>query len=98
MMATFISEDLIYEAFSISSSLMRLKTATEESYDVPDKELNLFIQLALQNDGKTGNKKGHDPKNEEMGKLQALGKVICKLLEGINQKPGMTEDVQAVVC
>ncbi len=86
MMEEAISEDLIQEVIYIVK-YDAVKKAIEELYDVPNKELNLFIQLALQNNGKIGKKKRKRFKdwiNED--RLQDLEKVICHLLEDINHK------------
>jgi len=86
MMEESISEDLIQEVIYIVK-YDAVKKATEKSYDVPNKELNLFIQLALQNNGKIGRKKRKRFENWiDEHKLQELEKIICCLLEDINQK------------
>jgi len=83
MMEASISEDLIQEVLYIVK-YDAVKKAIEEKYDIPNKELNLLIQLALQNSGKISNRKRERflkwiPENE----LESLELVICKLLEGI---------------
>lgn len=86
MMEESISEDLIQEVIYIVK-YDAVKKAIEKSYDVPNKELNLFIQLALQNNGKIGRKKRKRFENWiDEHKLQELEKIICCLLEDINQK------------
>lgn len=56
MMEASISEDLRQEIVYIVK-FDAVKKAVEKLHDMPNKELNLFIQLALQNDGKIANKK-----------------------------------------
>lgn len=56
MMEASISEDLIQEVLYILK-YDAVKKAIEERYDIPNKELNLFIQLAIQNNGKISKKK-----------------------------------------
>lgn len=85
MMETSISEDLIQEVVYIVK-YDAVKKTIEDHFDIPNKELNLFIQLALQNHGKISNKKRkkfRDWIDEE--KLQDLEKIICEVLEDINQ-------------
>lgn len=53
MMETSISEDLLHEVWYLFK-FDAVKKAIEENFDIPNKELNLFIKLALQNDGKIG--------------------------------------------
>ena len=56
MMETSIAEDLIHEVLYIAK-YDAVKKAIEERYDIPNKDLNLLIQLVLQNDGKVSKKK-----------------------------------------
>ena len=83
MMEASISEDLIQEVLYIVK-YDAVKKAIEERYDIPNKELNLLIQLALQNSGKISNRKKERflkwiPEDE----LAQLESAICTLLEGI---------------
>lgn len=82
-MEASISEDLIQEVLYIVK-YDAVKKAIEERYDIPNKELNLLIQLALQNSGKISNRKKERflkwiPEDE----LAQLESAICTLLEGI---------------
>ncbi|PCJ35091.1 MAG: hypothetical protein COA75_11985 [Cellvibrionales bacterium] len=86
MMEASISEDLIQEVLYIVK-YDAVKKAIEDNYDIPNKELNLFIQLSLQNQGKISNKKRNRFKewiDEEA--LTGLEEVICEVLEDINRK------------
>ena len=81
MMETSISEDLIQEILYIVK-YDAVKKAIEERYDMPNKELNLLIQLALQNNGKISNRKRERflkwiPADE----LASLELIISSLLE-----------------
>ena len=84
MMEASISKDLMQEVMYIVKFDV-VKKAIEKLYDVPNKELNLFIQLALQNNGKIGKKK-----RKRFGawineaSLQALEEIICNVLEDVN--------------
>jgi len=83
MMEASISEELIQEVLYIVK-YDAVKKAIEERYDIPNKELNLLIQLALQNSGKISNRKRERflkwiPADE----LEPLESIICTLLEGI---------------
>jgi len=83
MMEASISEDLIQEVLYIVK-YDTVKTAIEERYDIPNKELNLLIQLALQNNGKISKRKRERffgwIGDEELKSLEAI---ICDLLEGL---------------
>lgn len=83
MMEASISEDLMQEVLYIVK-YDAVKKAIEERYDVPNKELNLFIQLVLQNNGKISKRKRKIFVNwidEEQ--LVSLETIIFSLLEGI---------------
>ena len=86
MMEASISGDLIQEVLYIVK-YDGVKKIIEEKFDIPNKELNLFIQLALQNKGTISKKKRKkfagwiDDKQ-----LAALEKMICTLLEDIMEK------------
>lgn len=86
MMEVSISEDLIHEAIYIVK-YDAIKKAIEEKFDIPNKELNLFIQLAIQNSGKIGNKKRAKFKKWiDESQLIQLEAIISSLLEEINHK------------
>jgi len=92
MMEASISEDLIQEVVYIVK-YDAVKKAIEERYDIPNKELNLFIQLALQNKGKIGRRKRAKFSNwidEEQ--LQSLEETICTLLEDIMAKSELLQE------
>lgn len=83
MMETSIAEDLIHEVLYIARYDV-VKKALEERYDVPNKDLNLLIQLILQNNGKVSKKKrarffNWIPEDE----LISLESKIGEILEGI---------------
>lgn len=83
MMEASISEDLIQEVLYIVK-YDAVKKAIDERYDIPNKELNLLIQLALQNGGRISKRKRERflswiPED----KLESLESTICTLLEGI---------------
>lgn len=83
MMEASISEDLIHEVLYIAK-YDAVKKAIEEQYDIPNKDLNLLIQLALQNSGKVSKRKRGRFSNwisEE--ELESLELKICEILEGI---------------
>ena len=88
MMETSILEDLIQEDL-IQEVLYiikydAVKTVVEERFDIPNKELNLFIQLALQNNGKISNNKRKRFENWiDNHQLELLENVICSLLKDI---------------
>jgi len=88
MMETSILEDLIQEVLYIIK-YDAVKKVIEERFDIPNKELNLFIQLSLQNKGKISNKKR---KRFEAWidnrQLESLEKTICSLLNDIIQNKG----------
>jgi len=93
MMETSISKDLIQEVLYIVK-YDAVKKEIENRYDIPNKELNLFIKLALQNKGKISNKKREkfvNWINDEQ--LVTLEKVICTLLEDIMKNT--SESIQA---
>ncbi len=77
-----------YGSFTNIVKYDAVKKAIEQSYDMPNKELNLFIQLSIQN-----NRKGKIPykKRKRFQKwiteeqMQSLENVVCKLLEDTNQ-------------
>ena len=56
MMETSILEDLIQEVLYIIK-YDAVKQVIEERFDIPNKELNLLIQLSLQNNGRISNRK-----------------------------------------
>ena len=56
MMEASISKDLVEEVIYVVK-YDAVKKIIEESYDIPNKELNLLIQLVLQSDGKISNRK-----------------------------------------
>lgn len=86
MMEASISEDLIQEAIYIVK-YDAIKRAIERKFDIPNKELNLFIQLAIQNSGKIGNSKRKKfSKWIDEDQLIQLEVIICRLLEEINHK------------
>lgn len=83
MMETSILEDLMQEVLYIIK-YDAVKKAIEERFDIPNKELNLFIQLSLQNSGKISNKKRKRFENWIDDKqLDLLETVICTLLKDI---------------
>lgn len=83
MMEVSISEDLLQEVLYIVK-YDAVKKAIEGHFDIPNKELNLLIQLALQNNGKISKRKRerftHWIREEE---LVGLERTICRLLEDI---------------
>jgi hypothetical protein len=86
MMETSISKDLVQEVQYLVKYDM-VKKVIEERYDIPNKELNLFIQLALQNEGRLGRKRRQRfYKWVPIDELESLEKIICGLLEGIVNK------------
>ena len=88
MMEASISEDLMQEVLYIVK-YDAVKKTIEERYDIPNKELNLFIQLALQNKGKIGKRKRKKFANWiDDQQLIALEKTICSLLEDIMKNTG----------
>ena len=81
MMEASISEDLMQEVMYIVK-FDAVKKLIEKLYDVPNKELNLFIQFALQNNGKIANKKRKRFEGWiDEKKLQALEEMISDVLE-----------------
>ncbi len=93
MMETSISEDLIQEVVYIVK-YDAVKRIIERLYDIPNKELNLFIQLALQNNGKISKRKRSKFKDWiDETNLQSLEKAICNILEDIND--GKSESLGA---
>jgi hypothetical protein len=85
MMETSISEDLIEEVVYLIK-YDAIKKVIEDLYDIPNKELNLFIQLVLQNNG-TISKKRRQKFNDWIDEegLQALELTISFILESIEQ-------------
>lgn len=85
MMEASIVEDLIQEVLYIVK-YDAVKKAIEDRFDMPNKELNLFIQLSIHNKGRIANKKRKRFEkwiNEE--KIQYLEQLVCEILEGINK-------------
>ena len=85
MMEASISDGLMQEVMYIVQ-FDAIKKAIEKRYDIPNKELNLFIQLALQNDGKIANKKRkrfYDWIDED--NLQKLEDIIFNVLEELSE-------------
>lgn len=83
MMEASIIEDLIQEVLYIVK-YDAVKKAIEDKFDMPNKELNLFIQLSIQNNGKIANKKRKRFEkwiNDQQ--IQYLERVVCELLEDI---------------
>lgn len=92
MMETSILEDLIQEVLYIIK-YDAVKQVIEERFDIPNKELNLFIQLALQNNGKISNKKRKRFESWiDNHQLDSLENVICSLLKDIIKKVPSTEN------
>jgi len=86
MMEVSISEDLLQEVLYIVK-YDAVKKAIEDRFDIPNKDLNLFIQLALQNNGKISKRKRERFKSwVDESRLDALEETICRLLEDIIQK------------
>ena len=84
MMETAISEDLVKEITYIIK-YDAIKEVIEGCYDLPNKELDLLIKLAMQNKGKIANRKRarfYDWIPED--KLTVLEGVISKTLNDIN--------------
>lgn len=83
MMEQSISDDLIQEVMYILK-YDAVKKAIESSYDIPNKDLNLLIQLAIQNNGKIGKRKRARFANwisdEQLKGLEGL---IASILEDI---------------
>lgn len=83
MMETSILEDLMQEVLYIIK-YDAIKKVIEERFDIPNKELNLFIQLSLQNNGKISNRKRKRFESwidkQQLGSLET---VICSLLTDI---------------
>ena len=83
MMETSILEDLIQEVMYITK-YDAVKQVIEEKFDIPNKELNLLIQLSLQNNGKISHKKRKRfEKWVDSQQLESLENVICSLLDDI---------------
>jgi Fic family protein len=83
MMETSILQDLIQEVLYIIK-YDAVKKVIEERFDIPNKELNLFIQLSIQNNGKISNKKRKRFENWiDRHQLESLENVICSLLKDI---------------
>lgn len=86
MMEVSISKDLIQEVLYIVK-FDAVKKAIEDHFDIPNKELNLLIQLALQNNGKIGKSKRNRFQNWiKEDELVQLERIICTLLEDIISK------------
>ena len=80
MMETSILEDLMQEVLYIIK-YDAVKKVIEERFDIPNKELNLFIQLSLQNNGKISNKKRKRFESWiDNQQLESLETAICSLL------------------
>jgi hypothetical protein len=86
MMETSISKDLMLEVVYLVK-YDAIKKVIEDLYDIPNKELNLFIKLAIQNNGTINKKKRKRFKDwiDEAG-LSSLERVICTVLEDINKE------------
>lgn len=83
MMETSILQDLIQEVLYIIK-YDAVKKVIEEKFDIPNKELNSFIQLSIQNNGKISNKKRKRFENWiDSHQLESLENVICSLLKDI---------------
>lgn len=86
MMEASIVEDLMQEVLYIVK-YDAVKKVIEEQYDIPNKELNLLIQLALQNNGEISKRKRAKFANWiDDEQLVLLEKIICSLLEDIMMK------------
>jgi hypothetical protein len=82
-METSILEDLIQEVLYIIK-YDAVKQIIEERFDIPNKELNLFIQLTLQNNGRIGNKKRKRFERWiDNHQLESLENIICSQLKNI---------------
>jgi len=91
MMETSILQDLIQEVLYIIK-YDAVKKVIEERFDIPNKELNLFIQLSIQNNGKISNKKRKRFENWiDNHQLESLENVICSLLKDIVTNAQNTE-------
>jgi Fic family protein len=85
MMETSISKDLMQEVVYLVK-YDKVKKVIEDLYDIPNKELNLFIQLAIQNNGTINKKKRKRFKDWiDEAALSSLEQVIRTVLDDINK-------------
>ncbi len=95
MMEQSISDDLIQEVLYILK-YDAVKKAIEQFYDIPNKDLNLLIQLAIQNNGKIAkNKRAKFANWISDDQLVELEKVISTTLEEIVAKSKSVDAMEA---